>query len=314
MQEFTYMSSYRYAAALFGITALLALPAAANAQRDRAESPRRGWIGVRPSFNFTIVNGQRSERVIVIDVVEDSPADRAGVRPGDRIVRINGRDASPASLSDLSRDLNPGDTVRLRLADGGRERDVTVIAAEQPRDIVAATRLRIAPRDSVITKARIFMDSAMRVLMDTAIVLRLQRLDPHEFVFPIDSFSLRMLREPGRFGDGEARIFQFRTDGTFEFPDIEFLGSRSVSGAEFAELNPGLSSYFGTSEGLLVLKVSPGTPADRSGLEPGDVVTHANGQEIRTINDLRIQVMRARGEPVRMEIIRKGKKRTLNEP
>lgn len=311
------MLKYRHTAALLAVLTILALPAAASAQRSRVDATRsredvakRGWIGIRPVFSLSIMNGKRTERMSVGDVVEGSPADRAGIRAGDQIVRINGRDADANALNAL-RDLQPGDTVRLRVAAGdrNRERDFTVIAEAQPPQAIAMTRVRtplmIGPRDSVLTMARVFMDSAMRVLSDTTFFFRLDRDGPRAFVFPKDSlFDLHV------FG-GPDHAFQLRSR-EFEFPDIEFLGARSVSGAEFTEINEGLGNYFGTNEGLLVLKVAPGTPAARAGLEPGDVITRVNGRDVGTVMQLRAEVVRARGEPVKLDILRKGQRRSLN--
>lgn len=289
------------------LLALLALPALASAQRARIEISERGWIGVRPYFEITVSDGKRSERLAVIDVVRDSPADRAGITPGDRILRINGRDANTRSLNELSRDLSPGDTVRLRLATGERERDVTLIAEAQPASTGMVARGPFPElytgRDSVLTMARVFMDSALRVLRDTTFVYRFERGSP---LIPRDSaVRMRITTEPG------SRVFQFSTDGEPYFPKIEILGARSISGAEFTELNDGLAEYFGTREGLLVLRVGRGTPADRAGLEAGDVVTRADGRVIRSVSELRSMVIQARGESVRLEILRKGQKRTV---
>jgi len=311
------MLKYRYTVALVAALTIAVLPAATSAQRARAETTTRGWIGIRPWFHRIDINGKRTERMMVADVIDDSPADRAGIKPGDRIVRINGKEANEGALDELSRGLTTGDTVRLRIAARDREpeRDVTLVAVEQPRNIIALNRVRAAwaPRDSVIMKARVFMDSALRVLRDTTFVFRFDRNGPHGFVIPGDSFSLRIFRGPeGIFTEPAEPVFRLRMTDEFEFPSIEFFGSRSVSGAEFTELNDGLSAYFGTADGLLVLKVSPGTPAARAGLEPGDVIVRVNGRDVHTVMELRSEVLKARGESVRLEILRKGQKRTLD--
>ena len=60
---------------------------------------------------------QRGEWVDFIEPYKDSPADKAGIRPDDRIVEIEGRDAkgmSSQQVSDLLRG-DPGSTVRLKV-------------------------------------------------------------------------------------------------------------------------------------------------------------------------------------------------------
>ncbi|HEX6924191.1 MAG TPA: PDZ domain-containing protein [Longimicrobiaceae bacterium] len=97
-------------------------------------------------------------------------------------------------------------------------------------------------------------------------------------------------------------------------PRVFALGRRAVAGAEFEEMNDGLSSYFGTDEGLLVLRVAEGTPADRAGLEAGDVVLEANDRPVRSVEQLRAIVARAgdrTDREIRLEVLRERQRRDL---
>jgi hypothetical protein len=71
----------------------------------------------------------------VMDLVEGGPAYEAGMRPGDRVLAVDGKPASGLSLPDLRLRLRsdpPGTAVRFRIASQGAERDVTVVL----RDLV----------------------------------------------------------------------------------------------------------------------------------------------------------------------------------
>ena len=87
------------------------------------------------------------------------------------------------------------------------------------------------------------------------------------------------------------------------------IGARGIAGAELEEMNEGLARYFGTDQGLLVLRVSRGTPADRAGLEAGDVIMEANGETVRSIETLRREVARSRS--LDMEVVRQGARREV---
>ncbi|MGD8279060.1 MAG: PDZ domain-containing protein [Gemmatimonadota bacterium] len=93
---------------------------------------------------------------------------------------------------------------------------------------------------------------------------------------------------------------------------IAIVGSRAIAGAELTELNPGLGEYFGTEEGVLVVRVPDGTPAARVGLMAGDVVINVNGNAIDDISSLRRRISQVRaGESIRLGILRKKQARTI---
>jgi serine protease Do/serine protease DegQ len=67
----------------------------------------------------------------------------------------------------------------------------------------------------------------------------------------------------------------------------------------------------GSAEGAVVVKVAPGSPAEKAGLKPRDIVTAANGKPVRGSADLRNRVgLIPVGEEVELRVQRGG--RTLN--
>ncbi len=68
-----------------------------------------------------------------------------------------------------------------------------------------------------------------------------------------------------------------------------------------------------TSEGALVVHVEPGSPADKSGVKPRDLVIEFNGKKIRTSNDLTKEVLKiSLGEKANVKLNRRGKIVTVN--
>ena len=72
-------------------------------------------------------------------------------------------------------------------------------------------------------------------------------------------------------------------------------------GAETITLRPAVANQLGTSAGLLVIFVEPGTPAAEAGLQPGDVIHAIDGKPISALNrttqlkpPMTLQVMRAK--------------------
>ncbi|MEC5161538.1 MULTISPECIES: Do family serine endopeptidase [unclassified Janthinobacterium] len=86
--------------------------------------------------------------------------------------------------------------------------------------------------------------------------------------------------------------------------------SHAKLGVTVQEVNQGFADSFklATPEGALVANVEPGSPAERAGLKPGDVVRKLNGQNIVASADLPAMVgIALPGDNVTMEVWREGK-------
>ncbi|HKJ01005.1 MAG TPA: PDZ domain-containing protein, partial [Longimicrobiales bacterium] len=98
----------------------------------------RGWIGV--SFEALTTddgNGTLRTVVTVTDVIPGGPADEGGVRPGDVVLTVNGRDWQNR-FGGIALQLRPGDPVRMVVERDGRRRELNVTAAARPTDVVVA--------------------------------------------------------------------------------------------------------------------------------------------------------------------------------
>ncbi len=325
--------------ALLVLAAMTAAPLAAQ----REPTTRRGWLG----FSFgSAVERRRVEPgplvymttdtalAIVNYVLKGSPADRAGMEPGDTLLRVNGERATIERVQQAARRLHPGDTVRLEVRRAGRNQTLTLHAAERPAYLgledtpwpVYIGRDFSITGDSIRRYMRVFMDSA-RMQLDSLHIrpFRFERRD-----------SVMILRRPNgkadtistwhegpglmgfRFGPDSALLglkddlltLQLDRDGMPGF-DVEYMGRRGIAGAALEELNPQLAEYFGVHEGLLVERVTAGTPAARAGLQAGDVVTAAGGRPVGDVADLR-RALRGREGTVKLDIVRKGKTQSVS--
>ncbi|HVO44704.1 MAG TPA: Do family serine endopeptidase [Steroidobacteraceae bacterium] len=89
---------------------------------------------------------------------------------------------------------------------------------------------------------------------------------------------------------------------------------RGRFGASSQDLTPDLAQALGLSmtEGVVIVEVAPGGPAERAGLRRGDVVTHVNGHAVKSSADLRNQVgLLTPGEVVELRVVRDGQPRTV---
>ena len=117
-------------------------PSAQGQVRVRAEqgpaASTPGWIGI--SFDVLSDDSGRSTDVIISDVSPGSPAQRAGIRPGDRVLSINELSSTRelASLSDRLH-LAPGDAVRIDIERNGRRHRMELHADRRPESVVTGT-------------------------------------------------------------------------------------------------------------------------------------------------------------------------------
>lgn len=89
---------------------------------------------------------------------------------------------------------------------------------------------------------------------------------------------------------------------------------RGYLGVFLQEVTPQLAKKFKLDDrkGALVAEVAPKSPADKAGLESGDIVTQLNGKDVADSRQLRLEVARIRpGETATVKVLREGDAKTL---
>jgi len=97
----------------------------------------RGWIGVEPqdltpeiadSFNLKQTSG-----AIISGVLQGSPADKGGVRPGDILLGVNGEDITDTTkLLNVIAQIKPGSNAQVRVIRKGHEMSLTIKVGKRP--------------------------------------------------------------------------------------------------------------------------------------------------------------------------------------
>ena len=118
---------------------------------------QRGRLGVyiqgmspelAPSFGLKTPHG-----ALVAQVEPDSSAARAGLKPGDIVLKVDGKEVNESNeLPRLIGDKMPGSKIRLEIWRDGKSRTVTAVLDELPQEDVAQApdgQDRGAPRDSL---------------------------------------------------------------------------------------------------------------------------------------------------------------------
>lgn len=268
-----------------------AIPAAAQEpapriiERYRTANPQgnaQAWVfGRRARLGVTVATRAADTDSIgarIETVTPGGPADRAGLRSGDVITRLDGtslmanpqRNRTPEGTSfpgmrliELAARLAPNDTVAVEYRRGKDRRTARIVTAEESENVGFRTTL-----------------------------------DGGAYVFG----------EPNMI---EGRVLPRMRSGRLELttPGVEMFFGSSLFDLELAPLNEDLGQYFGTSEGVLVIR----TPKrGQLGLKGGDVITAVDGRKATSPTQL-MRILRSydANESVKFDILRNRKRETV---
>ena len=104
----------------------------------KSGSVTRGWIGVEvqeltppvaDSFKLGSTRG-----ALIAGVLRGGPADKAGVKPGDVLVEIEGKPVTdPAAMLNVVAALSPGSSAKVRLKRQGQDVNASVTVGRRPK-------------------------------------------------------------------------------------------------------------------------------------------------------------------------------------
>jgi C-terminal processing protease CtpA/Prc len=130
------------------MTLALAIPAWAGHDGEKCTHPTQecldymatnlkntGWVGVE--LNIDEDTGAR----LVKKVVPGSPAEAAGIEPGDVLVSFNGTKLAKGNedaIMQTKKDMKPGQTVTYVISRNGLDKKVELTLAPMPADVMAA--------------------------------------------------------------------------------------------------------------------------------------------------------------------------------
>jgi carboxyl-terminal processing protease len=180
-------------------------------QRWERGDVRYGGIGAR----------MRGPQATVVEIFPDTPAERAGVQPGDTIVAVDGQSATDLKLEEVIRLVRgtEGTSVVLRLqrAASGRVEDLTLVRAQVAAPFVSARRL---PGNLGYVQLRGFPEASVVTQVEQAI-LQQQREGVRGIVLDLRGNG------GGRLGVGERLLSRFVPDGPI-YQVVDRSGHRDV--------------------------------------------------------------------------------------
>jgi S1-C subfamily serine protease len=236
---------------------------------------RRARLGIKVNLQARDTD---SLGAYVESVTPNGPAAAAGLRSGDVITKVDGKSVlsgGAAGDRDVRQSL-PG----LRL--------IELAARLEPSDTVPVEFLRGKDRRTV---SLVTADEPDMVMAGPG--------GGHPFVM--------------RFrGDGPQIDPRLRVDDLMDMGPgerFEFLAGSPLGDLELAPLNPDLGQYFGTTEGVLVIRAPKNGTL---GLKGGDVVQAVDGRKPAGPSHL-MRILRSydKGETFKLDVLRNRKRETL---
>lgn len=240
----------------------------------------------RPRLGVYLVNAPEGARISFVQ--PDSPADEVGLDEGDIIISIAGR-----SITTRFDEDDPGGAVeRLRrmALEWEEGDDVTVTYLRDGEEITATAKVAVSSPEWSYALEGPYVD--------------LPGWGATVWARAAADSARRMTEEARRATERLGAITRARGAlGTTELTTVlRALGT--VQGLELMEMREGLSDYFGTAEGVLVLEAEN----ESLGLQDGDVILRIGDREATDPNRVR-RILRSydEDEEVSMTIFRDGR-------
>ncbi|HEX4684171.1 MAG TPA: PDZ domain-containing protein [Gemmatimonadaceae bacterium] len=243
----------------------------------------KGWIGLSPQgpqYRFFDPEGQRVTYLtypLIVSVDPDSPAGRAGISSGDRLVAYDGVDVVNHEFN-LTRMLVPDHKLDVTVRRDGERKDFALVIARTP-DRVVYRRLQAGEMVSAMPGMASGARGSGGVAAAEAVGV------------PRAGVLSRTPMLPGN-------IYIISRDGAF--------------GATMSQVTPDLARALKLSTGVLVNEVPESSPAWTSGLRAGDVVVNVGSQPVSTMQEMQALVqalMYTREVP--LKVVRDHKSRDI---
>lgn len=229
--------------------------------------------------------GMRDVRGVgITEVVKDSPAEKAGLRKDDVIVRFENENiTSTRKLTRLVSEVAPDHTVRLTVSRGGSEQDVSVTVGKRENTF---SFNRIEGLEA-LKDMDVFKGKQLEALK------RLDKLKEFHKMTP------------------DGKVWKWEGSG----PDgyVWAFGNSRRIGVSTTELTKQLAEYFGIADGqgVLITSVADDSPAAKAGLKAGDIVTAIDGEKVDSSGDLSRAINKKKDGDVTLTVIRKGNQRNV---
>lgn len=242
-----------------------------------------GYLGVQTAEvtteNFAKFGLREVRGVAVERVLENSPAQAAGLQPGDVIISVDGDEITGTrKLTRLISEIAADHKTKLVISRNGSEQEITATIGKRPTP----------------------------------------KFENGNFAFsfpgPIGKFEipdLKELRQLKELPKGEMPQIWTSPDANGE-SFIWRAGSGRQIGIGITPLTKQLADHFGVEGGIMVNSVREGSAAFKSGIKAGDIVVEADGKAVKGEFDLIRTIGGKKEGDVQLTIVRDRNRQTIS--
>jgi membrane-associated protease RseP (regulator of RpoE activity) len=223
--------------------------------------------------------GLREARGVgITSIVKDSPAEKAGLKKDDVILRFDGENVTSArKLTRMVSEVAPDQSVRLGISRAGSEQEVAVTIGKR--------------------------ENSMDVLNNLQGLKGLKGLGGKWEGFE----GLEGFGTPG------AKVWKWEGPDSENDGFVFTLGNNRRIGVSTTQLTKQLAEFFGVSDGkgVLVTSVADDSPAAKAGIRAGDVITAVDGEKLEGAGDLSRALGKKKEGDVTLTIVRDKQQRSI---
>jgi len=252
-------------------------PLTAPRSSIQSEAVGSGWLGI--AVDDKLVTG----RLVVVEVAQDGPAAKAGIRPQDMLLAMNGNqlqtsDELAASLAAIA----PGQQVKMVVGRDNRIEDVVAQASARPPEAVSRDWQSSGVQNAPPQSAGAVPAATPPGIDGPAQLAPLGQSLVDELPAPVALAQPGILPTTPRPARAVAAAVPRLASGSSAPTGRTALGVRTVP------VDPNVQSRFHLSDthGAFVIGVVQDLPAAKAGVPPGSVIVAINNQPVRSPRDL----------------------------
>lgn len=207
----------------------------------------------------------------VTRIVKDSPAEKAGLRKDDVILRVDGENiTSVRKLNRIVSELSPDQSVKITVSRGGSEQDITATIGKRTNNFFTGDFLKNNPK-----------------------IWKWEGNEPKHW-----SFEGPLLNKGELFDNG---------DLTFMLSNSRRIGVSTMALTKQLADYFGITG----GKGVLVTSVTDDGPAAKAGVRAGDVITAVDGEAIDSPGDISRVINRKKEGDITLTVIRNKSQQTI---